>query len=131
MEVVLRFLARQTKLVIALAEDNIPHIRVLPVVKFVDKIIYFAISDKDEIYDQLKNNPTIEVLGIEGNTSVKIKGTAGFTIPDTIKQEIFHNTQLLQRLHQNIEELRFFKIPIESIDYYDLNTIPPTLLSFT
>ncbi|NMA75134.1 MAG: hypothetical protein GX963_13505 [Bacteroidales bacterium] len=99
--------------------------------KFVERIIYFAISGQDEIYDQLKNNPTIEVLGIEGNTSVIIKGTASFTIPDTIKQDIFNNTQLLQRLHQDIEELRFFKIPAENIDYYDLNTIPPTLMSFS
>lgn len=129
MEVIVRFLKRQTKLVLALAENNIPHLRVLPVMRFADKVFYFAITAQDKIYDQLRNNPKVEVLGIEGNTSIIIKGTAGFTIPDTIKKEIFNGTPMLQRLHQNIEELQFFMVSIENVDYYDLNTIPPTLLS--
>lgn len=128
MKAILKFLAKQTRIVISYVDDNSPKIRVLQLVKLDDQILYFAVSNKDKIYKHLKKNPKVEILSIQGNTTVKIIGSVEFDVSETIKQDIFNTNPIVQHLYRDIEDLNFFKIHIKNAEYYDLNTIPPTLV---
>lgn len=125
----IKFLEKQTKVVIALSENNRPHVRVLQILKFENNTLYFALPKTDRIHNQLKKNPMVELLSRQGNTSVKIEGTVSFDVPMEIKKEALCTIPILQGLHRSTDELTYFKIPIKKMEYYDLNTIPPTLLS--
>ncbi len=128
MKVIFKFLAKQTRIVLSFVDDNSPRIRVLQLVKLDDQVLYFAVSNKDKIYRQLKKKPKVEILSIQGNTTVKIIGSVEFDVSDTIKQDIFNTNPIVQHLYRDIEDLNFFKIHIKNAEYYDLNTIPPTLV---
>ena len=128
MKTIFKFLAKQTRIVISFTDNNMPQIRVLQLVKLDNQTFYFATSVKDRIYKQLKKSPQVEILAIQGNTTVKIIGSVTFDVSESMKQEIFHTNPIIQHLYRGIEDLNFFKINIKNAAYYDLNTIPPTLI---
>jgi uncharacterized pyridoxamine 5'-phosphate oxidase family protein len=108
--------------------DNKPKIRVFQIMKLDEqnRKLYFATSPKKEVYNQLKNNPFVELLAMKGNISVRISGKAIFDVSDEICKEIYNTNPVLPRLYKNYQMLIYFRVAMVELDYFDLSTEPPT-----
>lgn len=113
-------------------DDGKPKIRVFQIMKIDEQKnnLYFATSPKKEVFVQLKSKPSAELLAMSGNISVRISGDAAFNVPDKICREIYDTNPVLQRLYKDYQDLSYFSIPIATLDYFDLTTTPPTLVSY-
>ncbi|MDL2278860.1 pyridoxamine 5'-phosphate oxidase family protein [Parabacteroides sp. OttesenSCG-928-G07] len=114
-----------------MGEDNKPKLRVFQIMKQKDNTFYFATSKKKEVFQQLKKNPYVELLAMDGNISVRVSGKVSFNVEDEIAQAIYNENPVLQRLYADYLKLDYFSMPIYTLDYYDLSTTPPTLNSYT
>lgn len=121
------FLKENYEVSFATCEDNKPKIRVFQIMKFGDKDLFFATSPKKAVFKQLHENPFIEIMAFKGKISVKCVGQAHFDVDDKTKQWIFDNNPVLPRLYEDYKGLEYFRMEIESIDYYDLQPTPPIL----
>lgn len=109
--------------------DHKPKLRVFRLMKLDKNSVYFATSPKKEVYKQLQHNPNVELLSMAGDISVRISGKAHFDVPDPICWDIYNENPVLPRLYKDYQDLVYFRIPIEKLDYYDLSITPPTLES--
>ena len=64
---------------------------------------------------------------MSGGISVRIAGDAIFDVPDATAQEIYSTNSVLSWLYEDYRNLVYFRVPIVSLDYYDLNVDPPVL----
>lgn len=112
--------------------DGKPKIRVFQVMKIDEQanLLYFATAPEKEVFKQLQNNPSVELLAMSGNISVRIAGDAIFDVPDATGQEIYSTNPVLPRLYEDYRMLAYFKVPIQSLNYFDLSTNPPTLKNY-
>ncbi|MCD8186504.1 MAG: pyridoxamine 5'-phosphate oxidase family protein, partial [Rikenellaceae bacterium] len=64
--------------------DGKPKIKVFQITKIDEhsNLIYFATAPQKQVFKQLRKNPSIELLAISGNISVRIAGDAIFDVPD-------------------------------------------------
>lgn len=132
MEKALDFLTKHRDVAFAtIGEDNKPKLRVFQIMKQKDNTFYFATSKKKEVFQQLKKNPYVELLAMDGNISVRVSGKVSFNVEDEIAQAIYNENPVLQRLYADYLKLDYFSMPIYTLDYYDLSTTPPTLNSYT
>lgn len=113
-------------------EDGKPKIRVFQMMKIDEKTntLYFATSPKKEVFEQLQSKPSVELLAMSGNISVRISGNAIFNVSDEICREIYDTNPVLSRLYKSYEDLAYFSVPIATLDYFDLTTTPPTLVNY-
>jgi len=133
MDKIYTFLEQHKEIAFAtVGSDGKPKIRVFQIMKIdeVNKALYFATAPNKEVCKQLKNNPAIELLSMAGNVSIRIGGDAIFNVSDTICREIYNTNAILQRLYEDYQKLVYFRLSIHSLDYFDLNTNPPTLNSY-
>lgn len=112
--------------------DGKPKIRVFQTMKIDEKenTLYFATAPGKEVFKQLQNNPSVELLAMSGNISLRIAGDASFDVSDSIGQEIYSANPVLQRLYEDYRKLVYFKVPVRSLDYFDLSTNPPTFKNY-
>ncbi len=131
MQKALDFLDAHRDVAFATVGDNHPQIRVFQIMKRRGNNLYFATSAKKEVYLQLQQNPAVELLAMDGDLSVRVKGNAHFDVDDTMSQEIYNGNVILKRLYSDYRAMVYFRIPIISMDYYDLRPTPPMLEHYT
>lgn len=112
--------------------DGKPRIRGFQIMKTDENThtLYFATGPGKEVYKQLQQNPSVELLCMSGGISVRIAGDAVFDVPDATAQEIYSTNSVLSWLYEDYRKLVYFRISIVSLDYYDLNVDPPVLESY-
>lgn len=134
MEKVYDFLKQHKDLAFAtVGNDGRPKIRVFQVMKTDENThtLYFATGPGKEVYKQLQQNPSVELLCMSGGISVRIAGDAIFDVSDTTALEIYSTNPVLPRLYEDYRKLVYFRVPIVSLDYYDLNVDPPVLENYS
>ncbi len=112
--------------------DGKPKIRVFQIMKIdtENNNLFFATSTSKEIYVQLKEKPEVEVLCMSNNISVRIDGIVQFDVSDKTGLDIYLNNPVLPRLYSNYKDLVYFRLVIDNLHFYDLNTNPPTTLFY-
>lgn len=127
MEIAFEFLKRHREVVLATVEDRCPKIRVFQIMKQEGHTLYFATSPRKEVYRQLRENPCIELLAMDGNLSVRAAGQVRFDVPDATAREIFLANPVLPRLYGRYTDLVYFRLHVSAVDYFDLTPTPPVL----
>lgn len=127
MEKVLIFLSAHRDVAFATVERDKPKIRVFQIMKREKDTLYFATATHKEVYQQLQKNPFVELLAMDGNISVRVKGKAIFDVSDSIGKEIYETNPVLIRLYHSYSDLVYFRLAISELDYYDLTPTPPIL----
>lgn len=125
MEKALEFLKTNKDVAFATVEDGKPKIRIFQIMKQDAHTLYFVTSPRKEVYRQLQKNPNIEILAMKDNVSVRIAGQAVFDVDDKTAQEIYAATPVLPRLYNKYTDWVYFRLPIATLDYYDLTPTPP------
>lgn len=112
--------------------DGKPKIRVFQLMKIDQESnsLFFATSPSKEIYAQLKEKPEVEVLCMANNVSVRIDGIVRFDVTYETSLDIYNNNPVLPRLYSNYKDLVYFRLPVDNLHFYDLNTNPPTNLFY-
>lgn len=126
MEKIFDFLSKHKDVAFATVEQNKPKIRVFQIMKQEGHTLYFATSPHKEVYQQLQENPNIELLAMDGNISVRVTRRAMFDVPDGLAREIYADNPVLPRLYKRYTDLVYFRLPVTRFDYYDLTPTPPT-----
>lgn len=125
MEKAFEFLKTNKEVAFATMEDCKPKIRVFQIMKQDGHTLYFVTAPGKEVYRQLQKNPNIEILAMRDNVSVRIAGQAVFNVDDKTAQEIYAANPVLPRLYKAYTDLVYFRLPITTLDYYDLTPTPP------
>lgn len=130
MQTALDFLSRHKEVAFATSEGNLPKIRLFQIMRQEATTLYFATSVQKAVYRQLRQNPNIEILAMDGQVSVRCIGKVNFNVNDECKQWIYDNNPVLPRLYSSYDKLAYFSLNIEEMDYYDLRPTPPILRHF-
>lgn len=130
MQIALDFLSRHKEVAFATSEGNLPKIRIFRIMRQEATTLYFATSAQKAVYQQLKQNPNIEILAMDGQISVRCTGKANFNVSEEWKHWIFDHNPVLQRLYSSYDKLAYFFFNIEEMDYYDLRPTPPLFRHF-
>ncbi len=130
MERALDFLRSHRDVAFATVENGKPKIRVFQIMQIDGETLYFATSAKKEVYRQLQANPSIELLAMEGDISVRVGGKADFNVEDAMQRKIYEGSAILQRLYPSYDSMAYFSLKIKMVDYYDLKPTPPLLEHF-
>ena len=125
MEKAFAFLSTHKDVAFATVEQDRPKIRVFQIVKQEGHTLYFATSPRKEVYRQLRENPNIELLAMDGNVSVRVTGRAVFDVSDDVAREIYTDNLVLLRLYKQYTDLVYFRLPAAKSDYFDLTPTPP------
>jgi len=126
----LQFLSEHNEIALATCEGNLPKLRMFQVMKQEGNILYFATSAKKAVYKELQQNPNVKLLAFADNVSVRCSGIVNFFVEDAVKQWIYDNNPVLQRLYSSYDKLEYFCLPIAELDYFDLTPTPPVNLHF-
>jgi len=89
--------------------------------------LFFSTAKNKEVYLQLKENPKIEMVSWHDQVSIRVAGTAFFDVSDEMQLKIFEESKILQDIYQSVENpnLTFFRVKMEWVELFDLNSIPP------
>ena len=73
--------------------NNKPELRVFQIMKQEGVRLYFATSPKKAVWQQLQDNPNIELLASADRISVRCKGAVSFEVEEDVKRWIFENNR--------------------------------------
>ena len=121
----LEFLKSHKDVAFATVEGGKPKIRVFQIMKQDGRTLYFATAPGKEVYKQLRANPDIEILCMAGDIFVRAAGRAIFDVDDQTAREIYDMNPCLPRLYKKYTDLVYFRMPVDTMDYYDLTPTPP------
>ncbi len=124
-EQALEFLRNHVEGVLATVEGDRPCVRAFQIMKQEGTTLYFATSERKEVYCQLRQNPKVEFLVMHDRVSVRCSGRADFDVADNDKRWIYDHNEVLRRLYPSYDTMVYFKLPVERMDYYDLRPTPP------
>ena len=99
----LQFLSEHNEIALATCEGNLPKLRMFQVMKQEGNILYFATSAKKAVYKELQQNPNVKLLAFADNVSVRCSGIVNFFVEDAVKQWIYDNNPVLQRLYSRYD----------------------------
>lgn len=119
------FLKENRAVAFATVEGGKPKIRVFEIMKQQENTLYFVTAQGKEVYKQLQENPNVEILAMKGNVFVRIAGQVVFDVDDTTAREIYAANPVLPRLYKTYTDLVYFRLPVATLDYYDLTPTPP------
>lgn len=119
------FLNEHPDVAFATVENGKPKIRVFQIMRQEGTALWFATSPHKEVYRQLRTNPNIELLAMNGNVSVRVTGEVYFDVPDSLCREIYETNPVLPRLYERYSDLVYFRLPVQELDYFDLTPAPP------
>lgn len=119
------FLNENRAVAFATVEGGKPKIRVFEIMKQQENTLYFVTAPGKEVYKQLQENPNVEILAMKGNVFVRIAGQVVFDVDDTTAREIYAANPVLPRLYKTYTDLVYFRLPVATLDYYDLTPTPP------
>jgi len=126
----INFLKSHVEGVLATVDGDHPRLRAFQIMKQEGSTLFFATSERKEVYCQLQKNPNVEFLVMHDRVSVRCSGRADFDVDDSDKQWIYDHNEVLRRLYPSYDTMAYFKLPIERMDYYDLRPTPPIHKSF-
>ena len=127
MQQILEFLWKNRDVALAtIGYDDRPKVRVFQIMAIKDSKLFFATGPHKKVYDELQQNPAVEILAYKGNISVRITGNASFKVDSFTQMGIYQGSDILKRLYRSALDLAYFSVSIDSLDYYDLSTNPPT-----
>jgi len=127
MQKILDFIWKHRDVALAtIGYDERPKVRVFQVMSISDNKLFFATGPHKKVYDELQQNPAVEILAFKGNISVRISGNASFKVDSLTQISIYNNNDILRRLYRRPQDLAYFSVSIDSLDYHDLSTNPPT-----
>ena len=129
-ELALEFLNTHVEGVLATVDGDRPCVRAFQIMKQEGTTLYFATSERKEVYRQLRQNPHAEFFVMHDRVSVRCSGQADFGVDDSTKRWIYDHNEVLRRLYPSYDTMAYFKIPVERMDYYDLRPTPPIHKSF-
>lgn len=127
MEKAFDFLRENKDVAFGTVENSRPNLRVFQVMLIKGHTLYFATSQKKEVYRQLRDNPAVEILGMKGNISVRMSGDVKFDVPVDIQKEIYDTNTILSDLYPSYDAMVYCSLDVTAIDYYDLTPRPPLL----
>ena len=130
MQRALDFLQEHNEVALATVCNNKPELRVFQIMKQEGVRLYFTTSPKKAVWQQLQDNPNIELLASADRISVRCKGAVSFEVEEDVKRWIFENNPVLPRLYERYDQIVYFELPIAEMDYYDLNPTPPVFKHF-
>lgn len=130
MERALQFLRQHKEVTLATCEGNLPKLRMFQIMKQEGNQLFFATSEKKAVWNELLNNPNVEILAYADNVSVRCTGMVNFNVEEDIKRWIYDNNDVLSRLYTNYDQMVYFCLPIAEMDYYDLSPTPPIFKHF-
>lgn len=130
MERALQFLRQHKEVTLATCEGNLPKLRMFQIMKQEGNLLFFATSEKKAVWNELLNNPNVEILAYADNVSVRCTGMVNFNVEEDIKRWIYDNNDVLSRLYNSYDQLAYFCLPIAEMDYYDLSPTPPIFKHF-
>ncbi len=130
MERALQFLRQHKEVNLATCEGNLPKLRMFQIMKQEGNLLFFATSEKKAVWNELLNNPNVEILAYADNVSVRCSGMVNFNVEDDAKRWIYENNDVLSRLYNSYDQLAYFCLPIAEMDYYDLSPTPPIFKHF-
>ena len=108
-------------------ENNRHNLRVFQVMLIKGHTLYFATSPRKEVFRQLTENPAVEILGMNGNISVRMSGDINFDVPVEIQKEIYDTNTILSDLYPSYDAMVYCSLDVKAIDYYNLTPRPPLL----
>lgn len=109
----------------ATVDGGKPKIRVFQIMRQEGHTLYFATAPGKEVYRQLRMTPDIEILCMAGDIFVRAAGKATFDVDDQTASEIYAANPVLPRLYKKHSDLVYFRLPVATLDYYDLTPTPP------
>ncbi len=127
-EKLLEIFQKNKEVAFATSVDGRPHLRIFQIMKIEGNDIYFATSPKKDVYAQLQANPHVAALDLKGASFARVSGTIDFDVPDEVQREIYESNPVLPHLYKTYKDLAYLRLPVESADYFDLRTTPPTLV---
>ena len=127
MEKAFDFLRENKDVAFGTVENNRPNLRVFQVMLIKGRTLYFATSPRKEVFRQLTENPAVEILGMNGNISVRMSGDVKFDVPADIQKEIYDANTILSDLYPSYDAMVYCRLDVKVIDYYDLTPRPPLL----
>ena len=130
MERALQFLRQHKEVTLATCEGNLPKLRMFQIMKQEGNLLFFATSEKKAVWNELLNNPNVEILAYADNVSVRCSGMVNFNVEEDIKRWIYDNNDVLSRLYNSYDQMVYFCLPIAEMDYYDLSPTPPIFKHF-
>ncbi len=129
-EKLLEIFQKNKEVAFATSVDGRPHLRIFQIMKIDGNDIYFATSPKKDVYAQLQANPQVAALDLKGASFARVSGTIDFDVPDEVQREIYESNPVLPHLYKTYKDLAYLRLPVESADYFDLRTTPPTLVHY-
>lgn len=129
-EQALEFLNTHIEGVLATVDGDHPCLRAFQIMKQEGTVLFFATSERKEVYHQLQKNPRVEFLVMHDRVSVRCSGRADFDVADSDKRWIYDHNEVLRRLYPSYDTMVYFRLPVERMDYYDLRPTPPIHKSF-
>ena len=126
----LQFLSEHNEIALATCQGRLPKLRMFQIMRQQGNVLYFATSSKKAIWQELQENPNVELLAYADNVSVRCSGMANFYVSDDVKRWIYDNNDVLSRLYTSYDQLEYFCLPIADLDYFDLTPTPPVNLHF-
>ena len=126
----LQFLSEHNEIALATCQGSLPKLRMFQIMRQQGNVLYFATSAKKAIWQELQENPNVELLAYADNISVRCSGMVNFYVSDDTKRWIYDNNPVLPRLYSSYDQLEYFCLPIAELDYFDLTPTPPVNLHF-
>ena len=126
----LNYLKKHNEIALATCQGNLPKLRMFQVMKQEGNMLYFATSAKKAVWQELQENPNVELLAYSDNISVRCSGIVNHYVDNDTKRWIFDNNPVLSRLYTTHDQLEYFCLPIAELDYFDLTPTPPVNLHF-
>ena len=125
MDKAMTFIDHHKEVALATISDGEPRLRVFQVMKRDKETLYFATSTKAKVYKQLRQDSRIEILSSGDNQYVRMSGRANFNIDSAIEKEIYDNNQILHTLCDDQNDIVYFKLNADEVEYYNMNVNPP------
>ena len=126
----LQFLKDHNEIALATSQGNLPKLRMFQIMRQDGNMLYFATSAKKSIWQELQENPNVEILTFADKVSVRCSGMVNFNVDDDVKRWIYENNPVLPRLYTSYDQLEYFCLPIAEMDYFDLTPTPPLFKHF-
>jgi uncharacterized pyridoxamine 5'-phosphate oxidase family protein len=104
----LEFLHKHNEITFATTDGTSPKLRLFQIMRQEGTNLYFAISPKKAVWQELQANPNVELLAFADNISVRCSGMVSFDVEDDVKQWIYDNNPVLPRLYTSYDQLEYF-----------------------
>ena len=126
----LHFLSEHCEIALATCQGNLPKMRIFQIMRQEGNMLYFATSAKKAVWQELQENPNVEILAYADNISVRCSGMVNFNVEDDVRRWIYDNNPVLPRLYTSYDKMEYFCLPIAEMDYYNLSPTPPVFQHF-